>query len=497
MVTTLTEVTPASSRPEAQRRWLALICIAIAQLMMALDATVMNIALPSVQTALRFTDADRQWIISAYTLAFGGLLLAGGRVADSARVGRRRAFLIGLIGFALASAASGAATSFGLLIAARAMQGVFAALLAPTALSLVAVMFTESHERAKAFGMYGAIAASGGAIGLLLGGALTQYLEWRWCLYVNVPIAVLAALGGSAVLADPPAPESASRSKRFDVLGLVLASSGLLALVYACGQPTSQAVLVLAAGVAALAAFIWREAHFSEPLLPLHVVLDRQRAAAYVCALLAIGGMFGAFLSLTYVLQVVLGLSPLLAGAAFLPMSASTFVVATLIAPRLLPRFSPRVLMVPAFVAAGCGMLLLSRLQMTAGYLSGILPAEILLGLGLASVMVTAASLATSRVPVRDAGIASAVLNSAQQIGASLGTAVSNTVAASATFAFLAMKPLATRTDALLHGYAAAAEWGAVLLALGAAVALSIQGERHGGTSRAGTSTDAGERARS
>jgi EmrB/QacA subfamily drug resistance transporter len=486
MAATLTPA-PTQSRAVDQRRLLALICVATAQLMIALDATIMNIALPSVQTALRFSDADRQWIIASYTLAFGGLLLAGGRAADSASIGRRRAFLIGLIGFAAASAASGAASSFGVLVAARAAQGAFAALLAPTALSLVAVMFTEPHERAKAFGVYGAIAASGGAMGLLLGGALTQYLDWRWCLYVNVPIALLAALGGSAVLRNVPAPAGPSRTESFDILGLVLASSGLVGLVYACGRATTQSVPVFAAGVVALAAFVWHEAHTPSPLLPLHVVLDRQRGPAYLCALLAIGGMFGAFLSLTYELQVVLGFSPLLAGVAFLPMSAATFVVATVVTPRLLPRFSPGVLMVPGFVIAGGGMLLLSRLQITATYIKDILPAEIMLGLGLACVMVAAASAATSGVNQRDAGIASAVLNSAQQIGASLGTAVLNSVAASSTVAFLVAG--AGRPEALVHGYATAAAWGAALLLIGAFVA------SRGGTSPAGISAHAARRA--
>jgi MFS family permease len=295
-------------RPTAEsnrRRWLALICIAVAQLMIALDATVVNIALPTMQEGLQFSDADRQWIVSAYTLAFGGLLLLGGRIADSVNVGRRRAFLIGLIGFAAASALSGAADSLGVLAGARAVQGAFAALLAPTALSLLAVMFTEPHERARAFGIYGAIAASGGAFGLLLGGVLTQYLQWRWCLYVNVPIALLAALGGRAVLPDARQPTRESSPAPFDLLGLLLGSGGLVAVVYACGQVAARglaALLVLGlfgAGALAIGLFAWREVVAAEPLLPPRVVIDRQRGAAYLSALLAIGGIFGAFLVLT------------------------------------------------------------------------------------------------------------------------------------------------------------------------------------------------------
>ncbi len=482
MVARLAEARPRLPQSDSlvQRRWWALIVIAVAQLIIALDATVVNIALPSAQAALGFSDPDRQWIVSAYTLAFGGLLLLGGRIADSVRVGRRRAFLIGLVGFAAASALSGAAVNLGLLIGARALQGAFAALLAPSALSLLAVMFTEPYARARAFGIYGAIAASGGAIGLLLGGVLTQYLEWRWCLYINVPIALLAALGGRAVLHAARQPHRQPSGMRFDLLGLLLGSGGLLALVYGCGQAATQGwtaplvVGLLGAGVLALGLFVIQEARSAAPLLPLRIVFDRARGSAYASAALAIAGMFGAFLFLTYELQLVLGFTPFQAGAAFLPMSASSFLAATIIAPRLLPRVAPRVLMVPGFLVAGVGMSILTQLQLGSSYLTGILPAEILLGLGIACVMVPASSLATSRVDFRDAGIASAALNSAQQIGASLGIAVLNTLAASTTAAYLITNTAATRADALVHGYAIAAVWGVLLLLAGAAVALSI-----------------------
>src|SRR5438132_5817479 len=214
--------------PPDRRRWTALAFIAIAQLMIALDATVVSIALPSAQAALGASDADRQWVVTAYTLSFGGLLLLGGRISD--HLGRKRAFLVGLAGFSLASMIGGAAPDFAVLVAARALQGAFAALLAPTALSLLAVTFTEPRERATAFAVYGSIAGSGAAIGMLLGGALTQYLSWRWCLYVNLPIALIAAVGGSMVLAP-----SKSRSRpTLDMLGALLVTGGLAALVYAC-----------------------------------------------------------------------------------------------------------------------------------------------------------------------------------------------------------------------------------------------------------------------
>jgi MFS family permease len=299
-----------------ERRWWALIVIAVAQLMIALDATVVNIALPSAQATLGFSDPNRQWIVSAYTLAFGGLLLLGGRIADSVRVGHRRAVLIGLVGFAAASALSGAAANLGMLAGARAVQGAFAALLAPSALALLAVMFTEPYERARAFGIYGAIAAGGGAIGLLLGGVLTQYLEWRWCLYINIPIALLAALGGRAVLRDARQLDRQPSGMRFDVLGLLLGSGGLIALVYGCGQAATQGwtaplvIVLLGAGVLALSLFVIQEARSAAPLLPLRIVFDRARGSAYASAALAIAGMFGAFLFLTYELQLVLGFTP-------------------------------------------------------------------------------------------------------------------------------------------------------------------------------------------
>src|SRR5213082_3312495 len=252
------EQTWVPAQPD-RRRWTALGFIAVAQLMIALDATIVSIALPSAQAALGVTDANRQWVVTAYTLSFGGLLLLGGRIADVA--GRKRAFLIGLTGFAIASIAGGAAPTFGVLIAARALQGGFAALLAPTALSLLAIAFTEPRERATAFAVYGSIAGSGAAIGLLLGGVLTEYLSWRWCLYVNVPIAIIAAIGGAAVL---PASSPASRSK-FDVPGVVLATGGLVALVYAStaavtnGWSSPAVEALFGAAIAAFALFVWRE----------------------------------------------------------------------------------------------------------------------------------------------------------------------------------------------------------------------------------------------
>jgi len=460
----------ADNAEAAPRRWTSLAFVALAQLMVALDATIVSIALPSAQAALRASDADRQWVVTAYTLSFGGLLLLGGRFADY--FGRKRTFLIGLGGFALASAVGGWAPNFGILVAARAMQGAFAALLAPTALSLLAVTFTETRERAKAFAIYGAIAGSGAVAGMLLGGILTQYLTWRWCLYVNIPIAVVAAIGGWLVLRD-----SRSAGKPgFDVLGVVLASGGLVSLVYACtlatsrGWQSSTVVALIAASLALLVMFVVWEARAASPLLPLRIVLDRNRGGAYLAVALGLAGMFGAFLFLTYYLQVVLRYSPVQAGLAFLPMTAASQAGSWLIAGRLVPRVPARVLMAPGALVAAAGMALLSQLQADSSYLTLVLPAEVLLGLGTSCVMVPAFSIGTLGVDRREAGVAAATVNTAQQVGGSLGTAVLNTIATSATAAYVAGAHGSMSVQALVHGYSVATGWGVGILVLGAVV---------------------------
>ena len=468
--------------PQAvDRRWIGLAFIALAQLMAALDATIVSIALPSAQRALGASDAERQWVITAYTLAFGGLLLVGGRIADT--IGRRRAFLIGLGGFALASVVGGSAQSFIVLLAARAAQGAFAALLAPTALSLLAVTFTEPRERAKAFAVYGAIAGSGAALGLLLGGALTEYLDWRWCLYVNVPIALVAAIGGWRVLGGT----GGGHGQRFDLPGVVLATGGLVALVYACtravsaGWGSGTVIGLLAASGALLIGFVIREASAATPLLPLSIVLDRNRGGAYLAAAFAIAGMFGAFLFLTYYLQVVLRYPPLQAGLAFLPLTLASQAGSWGIASVLMPRIPARAIMAPGALVAAAGMFILTQLQVNSGYLTLVLPAEVLLGVGIACVMAPAFNIGTLGVDPRQAGVAAATVNAATQVGASLGTAVLNTIAASATAVYLSgLRPSpAVISQALVHGYSTATTWGAAILVVGAAlIALLINAGR-------------------
>ena len=456
MSTATAETHTMTAPPPDSRRWTALAFIAIAQLMIALDATIVSIALPSAQSALGASDADRQWVVTAYALAFGGLLLLGGKVADYA--GRKRAFLIGLAGFAVASAIGGAAPNFATLVAARALQGAFAALLAPTALSLLAVSFTQPRERATAFAVYGSIAGSGAAIGLLLGGALTQYLTWRWCLYVNIPIAVMAAIGGWLVL-----PAGSRRAKAaLDLPGVVLAAGGMVALVYS----STAGIGLLAVGGLLLALFVLREARTANPLLPLRILTDRNRGGSYITVAMAIAGMFGAFLFLTYYLQVVLQFTPLQAGLAFLPMTIASQAGSWLIASRLMPYVPPRALMAPGAAVAAAGMGLLTQLHADSAYLTLVLPAEVLLGLGISCVMVPAFSTATHGIDPREAGVASATVNTAQQIGGSLGTALLNSIAISATAAYAG-----PRAAALVHGFSVATGWGVVILLVGAIAA--------------------------
>jgi EmrB/QacA subfamily drug resistance transporter len=471
------------------KRWLALAILAAAQLMIVLDASIVNIALPSAQKDLGITNADRQWMVTAYTLAFGGLLLLGGRIADY--TGRKRTFVIGLLGFAGASALGGFAPNQELLFAARALQGAFAALMAPAALSIVTVTFTDPKERAKAFGVFGALAGGGAAIGLIVGGVLTEYASWRWCLGVNVPVALLVA-----GLAIPFVHESkAHGDTRYDVPGVLLATIGLASLVYGFteaakakhpedtndtsvqGWTAPSTLTFLGVAIVLLIAFVIWERRAKNPMLPLRVVLDRNRGGSYLLFLLVGAGLFAMFLFLTYYFQINLGYSPLKAGFAFLPFSMGIIGTAGVVA-QLLPRVGPKALMVPGLVMAVAGMLLLTQITADTSYWSHVLPAELLMSIGLAGVFIPASSTALVGVATHDAGVASAVLNTAQQIGGSLGTALLNTLFAGAVTSYLA-DHVTSPADAeklgptaLIHGYHVSFFWGAMLLA--AALIVSI-----------------------
>jgi EmrB/QacA subfamily drug resistance transporter len=461
-----------SSNPHHARRWAILVLLGIAQLMVVLDATIVNIALPSAQKALHFSDDDRQWIVTAYALAFGSLLLFGGRVGDL--FGRKPTFIVGLIGFAVASAIGGTAQSFGVLVVARALQGAFGALLAPAALSLLTTTFTHPDERAKAFGIYGAIAGGGGAVGLLLGGVLTEYLSWRWCLYVNLLFAIPAALGAVALLVN----RAHAATARIDVPGTVTASAGLFALVYGFsnaethgwGAPTT--IGFLAAGVAVLAAFVAIQRRAAHPLLPLRVVLDRNRGGSYLAVGIVGAGMFGVFLFLTYYLQQTLGFSPVKTGLAFLPMIAVLMATATTATTRLLSRTGPRPLLTVGMVLSAAGMVLLAQLGVDSTYAAHVLPGLLVSGAGLGLVMAPAMSSATLGVDADDAGVASATVNTMQQIGGSMGTALLSTLASSAASSYVVGKAPSAglAAQAAVHGYVAAFWWSAGIFAVGAIV---------------------------
>ena len=465
MSATAAEPTALSTEPDP-RRWKALMVIAIAQLMVVLDASIVNIALPSIQEDLGISDADRQWVVTAYTLAFGGLLLLGGRIADFQ--GRKRMFIVGLIGFAFASFLGGISHSAEMLYAARALQGVFAALLAPAALSLISVTFTESHERAKAFGVFGAISGGGAAIGLVAGGILTEFFSWHWTLLVNVPIAIIAV-----ALAIPFVKESrATGDTKYDVPGAILATVGLVSLVYGITQAESvgwngtTTLSFMGLGLLLLAIFLIVESKTSHPLLPLRILANRNRGGAYLASFFVGIGLFAMFLFLTYFFQAVLGYTPLQSGLLFLPFSAGVIVSAGL-ASQLLPRFGPRWVTATGFLLAIIGMVLLTTMSPSTAYVSGILPSLIIISLGMGLIFVPLSAVSLFAIGNHDAGVASAVLNTSQQIGGSIGIAFLNTIAASATTAFIVANNLQGPTpDALVAGFTRGFAYGAAILAV-------------------------------
>lgn len=470
------------ARSTDARRWASLAFIALAQLMITLDATVVNIALPSAQAALHITDADRQWVVTAYTLAFGCLLLFGGRLGDA--LGHRRALLVGLVGFAGASVLGGAATSGAALVTARAVQGACGALLAPAALALVSLTFPARGERARAFAVYSAVSGSGGALGLLLGGALTQYLDWRWSLYVNVPLTVVAAVGVLVVVAAPP---TRLEPRPLDLPGVVLSGAGLVLLVLALADaergPGAGTVLKAVAALALLVAFVVVESRSPAPLLPLRVLADRTRAGAYLVLTLSVVGLYGVFLFLTYVLQGVQSMDPLRTGLAFLPMVAGLVLGSAAAGTPVAARLGARAQLVLGALVAAAGLLVLTRLQVHSGYFTLIVPAEVLVGLGTGAVFVPAISLGTDGVAADDVGTASATTTAVQQIGGAVGTALLNGVAAGATAAALVgVDPLAPAASgatfgetAAVHGFAVASWWAAGALCAAAAAALLVR----------------------
>ena len=446
---------PVPSRSDPGLKWWILAFSGGAQLMIVLDTTIMLIALPSAQHALGISTAGRQWVITAYTLGFGGLLLLGGRLGDL--FGARRALITGVIGFALASAAGGAAPDLGVLVAARALQGGFAALTAPAVLALLMTTFTDERERGTAFGIWAAIATGGAALGFILGGVLTQYLGWRWCLYVNVPICVVVALG---VAGTAPSRRHAERVA-VDVPGTLLGCGGIAALVFGLGNAASSSwgsdsvvtPLVVAAG--ALSAFVAVQARTRNPLLPLRILANRNRGGSYLSITLAMFGFYGAFLFLTYILQGAEHFSPVTAGLAFLPLAVINGFSLTRIASRLLTRIPVRGIVVPGLLLGAGGASVLALLTPGSSYGGLVLPAELLLGVGLGLSVMPLFATATREADPADAGATGAAANTAQQVGASIGTAVFNTVAASATASYVATHGQGSIAEATAHGYRA------------------------------------------
>jgi EmrB/QacA subfamily drug resistance transporter len=465
-----------AANPHHERRWAILAMLGIAQLMVILDATIVNIALPSAQKALGFSNENRQWVVTAYALAFGSLLLLGGRLGDL--FGRKWTFVVGLIGFAGASAIGGAAQSFGVLVAARALQGAFGAILAPSALGLLTTTFTDPDERGKAFGIFGAIAGGGAALGLLLGGILTQLLSWRWCLYVNLLFAIPAAASAMVLLVNQPHPQRA----RIDIPGVVCVTAGLFGLVFGFsnaetngwGEPLT--IFALTAGAALIVLFVVLESRVPHPLLPLRVVLDRDRGGAYLAIGISGAGMFGVFLFLTYYLQQTLGFTPIQTGLAFLPMSAMIMATATTATTKLVPRVGPRPLVSTGMVLASIAMALLAQLKVDSTYAADVLPPLLVMGVGLGLIFAPAMSTATLGVDVSDAGVASAMVNTSQQIGGSIGTAVLSTIFTGAVtgYATTHVRSPALPLEAAMHGYTTAFWCSAAVFVVGAVVSAIV-----------------------
>jgi len=469
-------MTPAAGAPAEPNRWAILALLGTAQLMVVLDSTIVNIALPSAQRALHFSTSDREWIVTAYALAFGSLLLLGGKLGDL--FGRKWTFITGLSGFAIVSAIGGLATSYDTLVAARALQGMFGALLAPSALGLLTLTFADSPDRPKAFGIFGAIAGGGASIGLLLGGALTQILSWRFCLYVNLVIAVPTAIFALRLLVNRSDPERA----RLDLPGLLTGSGGLFALVYGFSNAETQSwaasatIIALAASAVLLCTFVALEHRVAHPLLPLHIVRDRARGGAYISVLLAAAGIFAVFFFLTYYMQQNLRISPLTTGLAFLPMTAVLVATSVTAQTKLLPRTGAKPLLMVGMGLGVIAMIVFTRLTPASSYLSGILPGLLIIGLGMGCIFAPAIGTATLGVDVHDTGVASAMVNTSQQIGGSVGLALLSTLSASAASTYAAshahLRGLAAA--AAIHGYTTAFTWSAGIFALGLLLALVI-----------------------
>ncbi len=477
---TETGVSPgaASSPDNVRHPGLALFVIASAQLMVVLDATIVNIALPHIRTALHFSGiAELSWVLNAYTLVFGGLLLLGGRAGDL--FGRRRMFIIGVLIFALASLAGGFAWDKGWLLAMRALQGVGGAIASPTALSLIATTFAEGRARNRAFGVYAAVSGAGAAIGLILGGVLTDYLSWRWVLFVNTPIGVAIAFAAPFVIAESP-----RASGRFAVVDAVTSTLGMASLVYGfihaatAGWNNDVTIGAFVLAVVLLTLFVVMQARGAQPLMPLRVFHNRSRVGAYTVMLIIGAAVFAMFFFLTQYVQIVLGFSPIKAGLAFLPISATIVFVAQVVS-RLVHRLQPKLLIASGTVFAGLGLYSLSQLTPSSSYVTHVLPSIILIAMGMGSIFVPITLAAVSAVAPEDTGIASAMLNVGQQVGGTIGLASLTTVASHAASSYASSHLAAARSSGFAaqvftHGADAAFVTGALFTVVGLAAALFL-----------------------
>jgi EmrB/QacA subfamily drug resistance transporter len=417
---------PVEAGPSERRKRIALFVIATTQLMVVLDATIVNIALPHIQTALSFSTTELSWVLNAYTLTFGGLLLLGGRAGDL--LGRRRVLMTGIFLFILASLLGGFAQESWQLLAARVLQGVGGAIASPTALALVTTTFREGPERNRAFGVFAAVSVGGSAIGLLAGGMLTEWLDWRWVFFVNVPIGVAIL-----VLAPMFVDESERRSGRPDIAGALTSTLGMASLVYgfirAADDGWSDSWTLAAFGLALvlLSAFVAVESRSGEPITPLRMFADRNRSGSYAIMLSLAAAMFGMFFFITIFMQNVFGYTPIQSGVSFLPISAAIFIAAG-VATRLLPRFGPKPFLLVGILLAGTGMVWLTQIEPDSTYVTGVLVPMLLFGLGMGTNFVTLTLTAVSGVAAEDSGAASGLLNATQQVGGSLGLSILVTV---------------------------------------------------------------------
>jgi EmrB/QacA subfamily drug resistance transporter len=471
-------VSAATAQPHVSRGpaspWLVLVLICIAQFMVVLDATIVNVALPSIQKDVGLSEANLQWIINAYTLLFGGFLLLGGRAGDL--LGRKRIFLIGLVVFTAASLLNGLAVNSGMLIGFRAVQGLGAALISPAALSIISTTFAEGKERARALGVWAAIAIGGSAVGLVLGGWLTQSFSWRWIFFVNVPVGI-AAFFLSLRLVPESRDEELQRS--FDIAGAATATGGLMALVYAMvsadssGWGSMKVISFFVLAAVLLAAFFVIERRSASPLVRLSIFRIRSLATANISMFFAASGIFAMFFFNTLYIQRVLGYHPLKAGLAFLPFTGGIMISAGL-ASAFAPRVGVRLVGAIGLIVSILGMLLLVRLPVHGSYLPDVLPSILLTSLGMGAVFMPLTLIATTGLHDDDQGLASGLFNTSQQVGGSVGLAILSTVATSRTNAFQG-----TETAALVDGFRYAFAGAAGLLAIALVVLLALLRERH------------------